>query len=1376
MAISVKQFKNLLDCPEPQYQINVAYNSDAQNGGSEICAGNFTSTDVYGDFSSLADLYTQGAQGNAATTDICEEGMDVVFCIDYTGSMSGAINGVKAGISQIATEIASLSNNNYRLGLVTFDGAQTTSSGHYASSPYYQALPQSQRHVGPNPHGSGGNLYITCQELMALNNIGDATTGFTKNLNALATGTNGSGNSATGMSLGEAIECGGQATYDISQGFAGQWRADVLKIIIVITDDQSEESAAYFQNTVVPALDNQNIQVFHNTDLTSTGSSPQTDLDNGRYKAAANDTTPAGIYISDLTYTQTWYTNLITGIQNLCEETTTYTCDPAPAGWYADVPIFAGTTVAYYWDGSAWTNSYACPAPQYIVDVDIVDAITNGSVDAIPPLHPNYLDSDTLRFGPAVANTQFSATIQCSVDSGYQNLSLNVSNVSDTAVITNTSVNNGTLEVTIQVTIGSNNSTESIQINGTASQVQHTLDLSFHENINTTTDINGNANTGPNGTAYLVPVDPIGGWTGSGTGAPGQPSILSRQITATAGTPITIEIQGEPNPSDYTVEFSGYGVVNPSPAALNPLLSNAISAPNALVGDTMSITFNMPAYSGSAQVHLSGASRQPIYRFTVYSSETITGASIPAPTSQIFLGYTGDQFNFSKLLQLDPGYTNLNVTGVVADLNYSGNSALSNIQPTSNNDGGECLVTIPGSNGTSAGIVINGTTDQIDYDYVITINDTFSQASWNQVTLTGPAGSAQSITATSINNGGYSFNATSITGAPAGLSATISNATSMAIDLALANMPLGGGSATIEVRGSQTQNSYNYTLNIQTDNPVSGSFASSSTTLTGYAGQIIPGTFTFNQAPNTQYTSTGHSTSDNAIQNLVYTGVNQLFSTNYEVQMPLGGGSGTITCDDATSSTINYTYNIHFDDSQFGNSGNISLTPVSPITIQSEAGVQTNFSYAMTPSPSYWEIALQPQNVTVHDNNGNSIPNSQVSIGSLTNINSTKLINGTLTMPVGGGNAWVRPKGGVNNPRFDFVVTGATQIGNTSILGTNPVTLSGQVGDSLTTTFNVVSTSGYSHDVTGVNISNSYNGAVTGSPTISDDMKIDVVMPVGGGSATATATGTSQTSTVFMNFNFAEDPTIANEGQWDNNSLQFQGAPGTTHNMSNVWRSSPKVWGPLSQSSYSIVDTNTGLSSDPFPSSGAGRLRQLQTVQGGNASGIGGTFTMPSQSGNYTITFNVTRLQNPTCECIDTNPPLVAMQPEVNNNSAGYIELTFSISCFPIISSISVTKNGQLVPLIPTINSSQKTYRYNNLDSATYAFTIQYDDCTICCDSHTITETVTNSVFTTETTTRPDRDDIDDGDGLSDPSGPSQGGGGGGSGPGQPSREPEETL
>lgn len=1359
MAISVKQFKNLLDCPEPQYQINVAYNSDAQNGGSEICAGNFTSTDVYGDFASLSDLYTQGATGNASTSDICEEGMDVVFCIDYTGSMSGAINGVKSGISQIAAEIATLSNNNYRLGLVTFDGSSTTSSGHYASSLYYQNLPQSQRHVGPNPHGSG-NLYITCQELMALNNIGDSTTGFTKNLNSIATGVGGQGNSAIGMSLGENIECGGQATYDISQGFAGQWRADVLKIIIVITDDKSEENAAYFANTVVPALDNQNIQVFHNTSLTSTGSNPQNAIDNGRYKAAVNDTTPAGLYISDLVYTQTWYTNLITGIQNLCEETTTYTCDPAPAGWYADVPIVAGSTVAYYWDGSAWTNSYACPAPQYVVDVDIVDAINNGSVDAIPILHPNYLDSDTLRFGPAVANTQFSATIQCSVDSGWQNLSLSVSNISDTFVITSASVNNGTLEVTIQVTIGSNSSAESMQINGTASQVQRTLTLDIIGGAIDSTDADGNSQT-PAGYIVPIPVDPINNWQ-SVNQIYG--NFAERYVfEGVANSTHTVDLEFDRSPSDYTLNVTGtsiqgYNASNSGGPQYTPAI-NAMSNVSLTSGNQDQASYDgiitMPNEDVYVRVYITGQVDQPDYRFTVYASETIIGASIIGASSTTFLGYTDEEFNFSKLLQLDPGYTNLNITSVIANTNYTGNSAISNIQATPNNDGGQCLVTMPASSGGSAGIIIDGTADAIDYDYVITINDAFSQASWSQVTLTGPIGSAQSTTATSINNAGYSFNATSISGAPAGLNATISNNTSMEIGLTLMSMPLGGGSATITVNGSQTQNTYNYNLSIQTDNPVSGSWASSSTTLTGAAGDVIPGTFTFNQSSNTQYTSTGHSTPDTEIQNLSYTGVNQLFSTNYEVVMPLGGGSGVITCDDATSSAINYTYYIHFDDSQLNNNGNMSLSPISPIAITAEQGTIHNLSYCLTPSPSYWEVAIQTANVTTHDGSGNTGTANELQIGTIAGNNPT-CIYFSLEMPQGGGTGYIRPKGSINEPKFDMVVTGVTQISNTNITGTNPITLTAPAGTTVTHTFDVLSDPGYTHDVTSVNVSNAYNGGVTASPTVADDVLVSVTMPVGGGNTTVTAVGTSQTSVAFMNFNFAEDPSIANEGQWDNNSLQFSGAPNTTHNMSNIWRSSPKVWGAFSQSSYTIVDTSSGLTGSPFPSSGAGRLRQLNTVQGGNSSSIAGTFTMPSQGGNYTITFNVTRLQNPPCECIDTYPPLITAQPEVNGNNNGSIEINFTAPCFSVISTISTTKDGVAVPLThqnATISSNNNSYTWYNLEAADYAFTIQYDDCTVCCDSHTITQTLTNQIQTTSTTTGDVK--VSPGDDFGDPSDPS---------------------
>jgi hypothetical protein len=196
---------------------------------------------------------------------------------------------------------------------------------------------------------------------------------------------------------------------------------------------------------------------------------------------------------------------------------------------------------------------------------------------------------------------------------------------------------------------------------------------------------------------------------------------------------------------------------------------------------------------------LSGDADQPSYRITVYASETITGASLISPTSSVFNGYTGDQFNFSKLLQLDPGYTNLNVTGVIADVNYSGNSALSNIGVTTNNDGGQCVVEMPGSSGTSAGIVISGTTQQIQYNYTITVLDLLSTTTWSVITLTAPAGnSAAAIAASPITDPEYTYNITTISNDDSGnLTSAINSASAPSINLTVGSMPLGGGSASV---------------------------------------------------------------------------------------------------------------------------------------------------------------------------------------------------------------------------------------------------------------------------------------------------------------------------------------------------------------------------------------------------------------------------------------------------------------------------------------------------------------------------------------------------------------------------------------------------
>ena len=1239
MAISVKQFKNLLDCPEPQYEINIAYHADAATGASEICNGNGTLTNVYGDFATLSDLYSNSATGNAATTDICDEGMDVVFVVDYTGSMGGAINGVKTGIAQIAQEINTQTSGNYRLGLVLYDEYDDTgiySTLQYASSGFYQNLPSDQKIIETNTTAGKKQVYTCIEKMDVVGNIGDASSGFTQGLNAL----NAATNSSTGMKLGNgrgAPEPGGIASYKAAaDAFAGQWRSGVLKLIIHITDNYpggdddhyNSTDVQYFQNTLTPALDNNNIQFFHNSDAAATANE---NVDT--YKYVVENTTPAGLGNYSVNYNSTWYNAIITGIQTLCDETTTYTCDPAPAGWYADVPVVAGTTVVYYWDGSAWTNSYSCPAPQYTVYLDVVDAITNGSVDDFPVNQANQYDLDTFEYGPAVAGTVFTSTIQCSVDSGYQNLSLNVSNISDTNVVTSTSVNNGTLEVTVQVTIGNANSTESIQINGTASQIPRTLVLDVINGVQDNFDANGDAQS-PAGYITIEPQDPVAsGWTNMESTYTTYAERYT--FTGVAGSTHSLEVGFDRLPADYDLDvtsvtvlgFNGSNAGGPNYAAAINAMSNVSLTTGNQANASYSGNITMPNENVYVRVYVYGQVDQPDFRYTVYASETITGASIVGSNSTTFEGYTGEVFSFSKQVQADSGYTGVSVSGVQLNNAYSGNAALSSLGYSNAPPGAGCTVTMPAGGG-SGGIIISGSATAIEYDYVITILDGFSQAAWGQVTLTGVAGSTPSATATSINNPGYTFNATSISGGEPGvLNASITNASSMELGLSLQAMPLGGGSATITVNGSQTAIQYTYELDITTDQVVVGSWASNSATLTGSVGQVITGTFNFNQATDITYSSTGHSTDDSAITSTSYTGVNNLFSTNYEVTMPLGGGSGTITCDDAQSTPTQYTYNIYFDDSQLSNSANMSLIQSEPQVITGSAGSQTNFEWGMSPSPSYYQISIALGNITTHDGSGNSATASELAIGSISGQNPT-VIYGTLTMPSGGGTGYVRPKGGVTNPTFRFIVDAATQIGNTSIASPTSKNFDGVVGSTFSHTFDVVSNSGYTHDVTGVNIANNYSNSLSASPTVSEDMEVNLTMPIGGGQTTVTATGTSQLVAVGLVINFAENPSIADLGAWDDTSLTFNGLPGDTFSISNYWRTvTGKEFTSASSTSITITGAdgngNTYPGTDPFN----GTLGTSEPTSGDNARTTG-TLTMPMGGGTYVVTFNSSRIED----------------------------------------------------------------------------------------------------------------------------------------------------
>jgi len=119
----------------------------------------------------------------------CSFGMDVVFSIDYTGSMGGVIDKIKQEVSTLTNTIVTLSNNNYRLGLVIFDEFYQTvnqpigSGLGYYSQFGYQSLPVQQRYINTSTPTSQA---ITAFEILSPNNQSSFITKLS-NLNIVTT-------------------------------------------------------------------------------------------------------------------------------------------------------------------------------------------------------------------------------------------------------------------------------------------------------------------------------------------------------------------------------------------------------------------------------------------------------------------------------------------------------------------------------------------------------------------------------------------------------------------------------------------------------------------------------------------------------------------------------------------------------------------------------------------------------------------------------------------------------------------------------------------------------------------------------------------------------------------------------------------------------------------------------------------------------------------------------------------------------------------------------------------------------------------------------------------------------------------------------------
>jgi len=241
----------------------------------------------------------------------CARGMDVIFLLDYSGSMDDIIDSLKTQIANIVNTIVTESNNDYRLGLMLFDEYEQTVSVDYTTFPLYLNLPANRRLQLPGVGGGDGPIYMYITGLVEMDTNNQAY--FTEVLNKLNDDDYFPMQPGTG-----APEPGDVGYEELLDGMVGNFRNDVTKLVILISDALPGGGSETYDQDTIDSLEAsktesiaEDIQVYY----FDVNSSSVTRNPNEGYRILSDNT--RGLFTQSSTADAS---EIITGIETICEE------------------------------------------------------------------------------------------------------------------------------------------------------------------------------------------------------------------------------------------------------------------------------------------------------------------------------------------------------------------------------------------------------------------------------------------------------------------------------------------------------------------------------------------------------------------------------------------------------------------------------------------------------------------------------------------------------------------------------------------------------------------------------------------------------------------------------------------------------------------------------------------------------------------------------------------------------------------------------------------------------------------------------------------------------------------------------------------------